>query len=73
MSTKYDTLDGGDSRDFFSPVCWHCVHKTRTMQHTCAAFPARIPDAIWKGENYHVDPYPGDNGILFERRMPKKP
>lgn len=70
--SKYDTLDGGDSRDVFSPICCYCKHMMPVTGHHCAAFPERIPDAIWKGENYHVDPYPGDNGILFERRMPKQ-
>lgn len=68
----YDTLDGEDARDIFSPICCGCAHATLAFGHRCAAFPDRIPDAIWKGENDHTQPYPGDNGIRFERRMPKK-
>ncbi len=32
----------------------------------CAAFPDGIPDAIAYGNNLHLTPYPGDNGIQFE-------
>lgn len=72
MSGKiYDTLDGKGSRDIFSPICCYCAHMMPNPGHHCAAFPERIPDTIWNGENYHVDFYPGDHGILFERRLPK--
>ena len=33
----------------------------------CAAFPNGIPDEIAYGTNKHVKPYPGDNGIQYER------
>jgi hypothetical protein len=32
----------------------------------CKAFPDGIPDEIAYGENLHLTPYPGDNGIRFE-------
>ncbi len=64
-------FDGGDSRDIFSPICCGCKHAKLAFGHHCAAFPDRIPDAIWKGENDHITPYPGDNGIQFEHRLPK--
>lgn len=33
----------------------------------CKAFPDGIPDEISYGTNLHTEPYPGDNGIQFER------
>ena len=37
--------------------------------HTCAAFPypREIPDEIADGTNDHTTPYPGDNGIQYEK------
>jgi hypothetical protein len=35
----------------------------------CAAFPDRIPDAIWLQGNKHTEPFPGDHGIQFEQRQ----
>ena len=65
-----------DDEDFFnkvSRVCSYCQHKYPTWRHTCAAFPDRIPDEIWRGDNDHTEPYPGDLGLRFERRQPKVP
>jgi hypothetical protein len=57
----------------FSPTCIPCRHfrgSTReddgTHHHTCDAFPDEIPAEIWRGDNNHRKPYPGDNGIQFE-------
>ncbi len=47
----------------YSSVCSFCRHWQR--RHTCAAFDV-IPKAIWRGENNHRAPYPGDGGIQFE-------
>jgi len=60
----------------YSPVCTFCRHATvaQLMGRACDAFPAEasIPLPIWQGENGHVAPYPGDNGIQFERRSPEE-
>lgn len=32
---------------------------------TCDAFPDGIPAAILIGEDKHIDPWPGDGGLLF--------
>lgn len=34
----------------------------------CRAFPNGIPDAIAYGTNKHTKPFPGDNGIHFEKK-----
>lgn len=39
----------------------------KNERHTCAAFPNGIPDVIAFGNNKHLKPYPGDNGIQYER------
>lgn len=67
----YVQMDGPDFFDKISLVCLKCKHKHPTWRHTCDAFPGRIPDEIWRGENTHTNPYPGDGGIHFERRQPK--
>lgn len=33
----------------------------------CAAFPTGIPKEISYGTNKHLTPYPGDNGIQYEK------
>ncbi len=45
-------------------VCLHCRHYFENSILKCAAFPDRIPTEIWHGT--HTEPYPGDNGILFD-------
>ncbi len=54
----------------FSPVCFYCRHlKLAFGIRECLAFPNGIPLEIWKGENPHTEPYPGDNGIQFDKRQ----
>lgn len=56
----------------YSEICTNCKHfdlstdtgKTRR----CDAFPKGIPNEIWLGENDHQKPYPGDHGILHEKK-----
>lgn len=39
----------------------------RTERVVCAAFPDRIPDEIAYGDKLHLQPYPGDRGIQYEK------
>ena len=59
--------DPSHPRAIFSPVCVYCQHVTSLMTRRCVAFPDGIPYEIWIGDNKHTKPYPGDNGIQFER------
>lgn len=65
-----EVLDGPYDNPLLSPVCARCIHWNGPypfeQRWTCAAFPERIPVEIWKGENHHTEPYPGDHGIRFE-------
>lgn len=38
-----------------------------TERVVCHAFPDGIPDEIAYGDNLHLKPFPGDNGIQYER------
>jgi hypothetical protein len=51
-----------------SPYCLDCLHK-HSGRH-CNAFPAprEIPDDIWSGVNFHLEPVPGDGGIVFQAK-----
>ena len=66
-------LDDSEAPSKGQGVCWLCAHKFPTFKRTCAAFPNGIPDEIWRGDNDHSAPYPGDLGLRFERRLPKDP
>lgn len=57
----------------------HCKHFQGVRQPdgteqservVCVAFSMGIPNVIAYGTNLHIAPYPGDNGIQFEREKP---
>lgn len=52
-----------------SQVCSYCKHVNWEYEKigTCKAYPQGIPDEIWWGDNPHLTPFPGDNGIRFEK------
>jgi len=45
--------------------CITCIHRNGVA--TCEAFPDGIPEEILMADIPHVSPYPGDNGIQYER------
>lgn len=48
-------------------ICHSCTH--RIGLYTCEAFPHGIPYPILTGNFLHIDPYPGDGGIRYERMI----
>lgn len=40
---------------------------------TCKAFPKGITEEIYRGRHDHSQPFPGDNGILYNPDDPKNP
>ena len=47
------------------PICNKCMYYIKGTI-TCKAFPKGIPEVILDGRNQHINPFPGDDGILFE-------
>ncbi len=81
--TQFDSLYNDDGSitlndDFSKPTgiesnCLDCTHLFRKNPKgfRCLAFPDGIPDEILSNENGHTEPFPGDNGIQFNRRADK--
>lgn len=62
------TIDDDVKDGRYSPTCTWCKHWLGRKVRTCTAYPdGTIPLVIWDGDNDHRKPYPGDNGIRFER------
>lgn len=57
----------------YERMCKHFAGVTQSDQtektevNVCSAFPEGIPNEIAYGENEHISPVDGDNGILFEK------
>jgi hypothetical protein len=56
--------ESSDHLSISAPECHRCKHYGGDM--TCLAFPDGIPDAIMGQVVLHREPYPGDNGVVFE-------
>lgn len=52
-------------------LCDFCKHFHH--DRTCTAFPDWIPTEIMGGEHDHRKPFPGDNGIRFEKAETLRP
>jgi hypothetical protein len=50
-------------------ACMYCKHKHEGAA-TCDAFPDGIPADILTMKSDHTEPFPGDNGIIFEPENP---
>ena len=50
--------------------CAYCIHWLEKPGPYCTAFPeTKIPSLILSNKVSHKDPYKGDHGIQFERRV----
>lgn len=66
-------LDGDEP--VYSPVCMRCTHLTAVGDRLCDAYPGPdrpIPLDIWRGDDPHTAPRPGDQGITFSPRTPEQ-
>lgn len=66
---NFDLDSSKDKMPAFSEVCSLCKHfdDSKPYARRCAAFKEGIPHAIWLGANKHIQPFPDDNGIRFEK------
>jgi hypothetical protein len=69
-SEFYELDDRELAEMIYSPVCNLCkrfsiVNSIDIGIHVCDAFPDGIPEEIWRGDNNHTKPYPGDNGRTY--------
>ncbi len=49
-------------------TCFQCIMcKHYQLNHKCKAFPDGIPEEIFTCQHDHREPYPGDNGVRFEK------
>jgi hypothetical protein len=55
------------------PQCFDCTRLHAGKGMRCDAFPGGIPEAILLARHDHRQPYPGDNGILFEAKPKPEP
>lgn len=62
LGPKFTVQEG----EMLGSMCVSCKHKFSTGGF-CTAFPQGIPLVILRREFDHRYPYPGDNGIMFER------
>lgn len=47
--------------------CAHCANFVG--DGACLAFPGGIPGPLLTGEVAHREPYPGDNGVVFQLKQ----
>lgn len=47
--------------------CDSCKHLSKVSARLCLAFPHGIPKPIFFGKVSHKTPYPGDDGITYEK------
>jgi len=68
MSTLWERMNFRDINA--AQQCSDCKHRTVLR---CKAFPDGIPKELLNGRWDHREPYPGDNGFLYEPSDPMKP
>lgn len=54
-----------------SEICTFCARKYEGNNRNCEAFPNGIPMEIWVGKDDHRKKYPGDEGIIFKKKVVK--
>jgi hypothetical protein len=51
--------------------CRFCKHFL--SERKCLAFPDRIPDALWSGDDLHHEAHEGDQGYRYRRAFDELP